>query len=107
MDGEGDHRRKAGLPHDVERAARIGLLTSVVPTDRLDAEVDRYAGMLAKGAPHALAATKALLHRPRSADIGADFDEVLELSARHFASAEGQEGMRAFAEKRQAQWKAR
>lgn len=93
-----------GENFDAERAVRIGLLNSAVPADRLEAEVARYAAMLAKGAPHALAATKALLRRPRSADIGADFDEVLELSARHFASDEGQEGIRAFAEKRPAAW---
>ncbi|MFR9729385.1 enoyl-CoA hydratase-related protein [Saccharopolyspora sp. MS10] len=86
------------------RAVEIGLLNSAVPAEELDAEVARYAGMLVRGAPNALAATKALLRRPRSADIAADFEEVLELSAQHFASEEGQEGIRAFAEKRPASW---
>ncbi|HEX2262942.1 MAG TPA: enoyl-CoA hydratase, partial [Pseudonocardiaceae bacterium] len=33
-----------------------------------------------------------------------DFAAMLELSAARFASAEGQEGIRAFAEKRPASW---
>jgi methylglutaconyl-CoA hydratase len=33
-----------------------------------------------------------------------DFASMLALSARHFASAEGQEGIRAFAEKRKPSW---
>ncbi|MBB5152978.1 hypothetical protein [Saccharopolyspora phatthalungensis] len=32
------------------------------------------------------------------------FAQMLELSAKHFANEEGQEGMRAFAEKRKPAW---
>ena len=37
-------------------------------------------------------------------DLDAAFAAMQELSARHFASAEGQEGMAAFAEKRPPAW---
>lgn len=93
-----------GETFDAARAVRIGLLSSCVPADRLDAEVDRYTGMLALGGPHALAATKAMLRQPRGVDMTSEFKTMLDLSARHFASEEGQEGMRAFAEKRPAAW---
>jgi len=93
-----------GETFDAERAVRIGLLNSAVPAAELDAEVDRYAGMLSRGAPNALAATKRMLRRPRAASLREDFDEVLELSAAHFASEEGQEGIRAFREKRLPGW---
>ena len=93
-----------GETFDATRAAAVGLLTAAVPADRLDAEVDRYVGMLRLGAPAALAATKALLHRPRGDDLDAAFAAMQELSAHHFASAEGQEGMAAFAEKRPPSW---
>ena len=82
----------------------IGLINAAVPPDRLDAEVARYVGLLRLGAPGALAATKALLQRPFGDDLGAAFAAMQELSARHFASAEGQEGMAAFAEKRPPAW---
>jgi methylglutaconyl-CoA hydratase len=85
---------------DATRASAIGLLNSVVPADRLDSEVDRYTGMLTKGGPQALSLTKQLLRGagPR------DFAAMLEISAARFASAEGQEGIRAYADKRPPAW---
>lgn len=81
------------------RALAAGLLTTVVADGELDAEVARYAAMLVRGAPGALAATKELLARP-----SADYAEMTALSASRFASAEGREGVAAFAEKRFPSW---
>lgn len=93
-----------GETFDAHRAARIGLLNSAVPADELDAEVARYVEMLRLGAPGALAATKQMLRDGRPTAMGAQFAEMLDLSARYFAGAEGQEGMRAFIEKRPPAW---
>ncbi|PRW64139.1 enoyl-CoA hydratase-related protein [Actinopolyspora mortivallis] len=93
-----------GETFDARRAVEIGLLNSAVSAAELDAEVDRYARMLARGAPNALAATKEMLRTPRPEDMRTDFANMLELSARHFASEEAAEGMRAFAEKRSPSW---
>lgn len=90
-----------GETFDAARAAAIGLLNSAVPADQLDTEVDRYTAMLIKGAPEALTLTKQLLHAPTTVP---DFPAMLELSAARFASAEAQEGIRAFAEKRSPSW---
>ncbi len=90
-----------GETFNATRAVAVGLLNSAVPAEQLDAEVDRYTGMLVKGGPEALALTKQLLHAPA---MTRDFATMLELSAARFASAEGQEGIRAFAEKRPASW---
>lgn len=93
-----------GERFDARRAVEIGLLNSAVPDGQLAGEVERYTGMLRLGGPNALAATKEMLRTGRSGDVGADFDAMLDLSAEHFAGEEGQEGMRAFAEKRQPSW---
>lgn len=93
-----------GESFDARRAVQVGLINSAVPADRLDEEVSRYTGMLALGAPGALAATKAMLRREPAASMSTDFAAMLTLSARHFAGEEGQEGMRAFAEKRKPSW---
>lgn len=93
-----------GETFDARRAVDIGLLNSAVDANDLDAEVARYTDMLALGAPGALAATKEMLRKPRPSDMGTDFAEMLTLSAEHFAGAEGQEGIRAFAEKRHPSW---
>jgi methylglutaconyl-CoA hydratase len=93
-----------GETFDAARARAIGLLTAAVPADRLDAEVTRYVDLLRRGAPGALAATKALLGRPPDPDRAAAFAAMGELSARHFASAEAREGIAAFTEKRPPAW---
>ncbi|APU16928.1 MULTISPECIES: enoyl-CoA hydratase-related protein [Actinoalloteichus] len=93
-----------GETFDAARAVDIGLLNSAVAAEDLDAEVSRMTRMLAAGGPAALAATKAMLRSPRSGRLTEEFADMLALSARHFAGAEGQEGMRAFAEKRPPSW---
>jgi methylglutaconyl-CoA hydratase len=95
-----------GEVFDADRAAAVGLLNAAVAPDALDTAVDRYVDMLALGAPQALAATKEMLRRTPSEDMAADLDAMLALSARFFASEEGQEGMAAFAEKRPPRWAA-
>jgi methylglutaconyl-CoA hydratase len=90
-----------GETFDATRAVAIGLLNSAVPASQLDTEVDRYTGMLTQGGPEALTLTKQLRRAPTMAQ---DFAAMLELSAARFASAEGQEGIRAFTEKRPASW---
>jgi methylglutaconyl-CoA hydratase len=93
-----------GEVFDADRAAAIGLLNRAVDPDALDAEVDRYTDMLARGGPAALAATKAMLRRRPAEDMATDLQAMLGLSAEFFASEEGQEGMAAFAEKRSPHW---
>ncbi|MGH3784517.1 MAG: enoyl-CoA hydratase-related protein [Pseudonocardiaceae bacterium] len=90
-----------GETFDATRAVAIGLLNSAVPADQLDAEVSRFTGMLVKGSPEALSLTKQLL---RARTMAQDFPAMLELSAAQFASAQGQEGIRAFTEKRPPSW---
>jgi methylglutaconyl-CoA hydratase len=93
-----------GETFDAARAVQVGLLNAAVPADRLDEEVDRYTGMLALGAPNALAATKQMLRSPRPASMADDLAAMLTLSAKHFGSDEGREGMAAFLEKRKPSW---
>ncbi|HEY0805198.1 MAG TPA: enoyl-CoA hydratase-related protein [Pseudonocardiaceae bacterium] len=93
-----------GETFDADRAVAVGLLNASVPAAQLDAEIDRYTGMLLLGGPNALAATKRMLRAPRPSDLDAAFAEMLAVSARFFASAEGQEGIQAFAQKRRPSW---
>jgi methylglutaconyl-CoA hydratase len=90
-----------GEGFDAQRAVAIGLINSAVPLASLDVEVTRYTDMLALGGPNALAAAKKLLSRDR---LAADLAEMTAFSASFFASEEGQEGIRAFIEKRTPNW---
>lgn len=86
------------------RAREIGLVHSVVPEADLDATIDACVRDLLMGGPEALAGAKALIAavagRPPADVLGLTADAI----ARHRVSAEGQEGMHAFLEKRKARW---
>jgi methylglutaconyl-CoA hydratase len=90
-----------GQVFDAEVAAAGGLVDLVVPDADVDGEVRAQLVHLTAGAPAALAETKRLL-RARTPHLR--FDDLLELSARYFASEEGQEGIASFREKRPARW---
>jgi methylglutaconyl-CoA hydratase len=90
-----------GQVFDADIAAAGGLVDLVVPDADVAAEVRAQLVHLTAGAPAALAETKRLL-RARQPELR--FDSLLELSARYFASEEGQEGIASFREKRPARW---
>ncbi len=91
-----------------QRALAIGLVHEVVATaDDLDAAIARICNEIATASPTAVAATKALL-----ADVAESaYDATLELTSLAIAnqrtSAEGQDGLRAFLEKRSPAWTSR
>ena len=92
-----------GTVFDGRRAETIGLVTRAVPAVDVNIAVAGYAEDLLKGAPGALAGAKRLLRRG-GRDIRAELDELAAVSAEHFLSEEGREGVAAFAEKRDPKW---
>ncbi|MFI6533720.1 enoyl-CoA hydratase-related protein [Nonomuraea sp. NPDC050547] len=93
-----------GEVFDAARAAEIGLLTRAVPGDRLDAEVARYAEMLLRGGPEALAITKRMVRDIPQVSFEVGLRQMTALSAQRFTSEEGQEGISAFVGKRPPKW---
>ena len=93
-----------GERFDALRAQAIGLVHEVVGEDALDGTVDAIADELDSAGPSAIAAAKALITAVRAAS----YDESREITARAIAkqrtSDEGQEGLRAFLERRAAAW---
>src|SRR5580704_7119676 len=96
-----------GEPFDAQRAVEVGLITAAVPKIQLDEEVARYADLLLHGAPGALAVTKTVLREANSMPVADELARMAEISAARFASEEAQEGMAAFAGKREPSWAAR
>ncbi|MDO8458953.1 MAG: enoyl-CoA hydratase-related protein, partial [Burkholderiaceae bacterium] len=96
----------SGARFSAARAKEIGLVHDVVSEDRLDLTMERHVAQFLKAAPTAIAATKRLLDQVagrRPADV---LDQTVEAIATQRVSPEGQEGMRAFLEKRPAAWQA-
>lgn len=85
-------------------AATFGLVDRVAPLAELDAAVAAVVGDLVKGGPAALAHAKALVRDVEAAAPGEVADLTAGVIARLRASAEGQEGMTAFLEKRPPSW---
>jgi methylglutaconyl-CoA hydratase len=90
-----------------EEAKRIGLLHEAVPGTELDAAIDRVLHWLLKGGPVAQREAKQLVQRQtgvsKSTQALQDRRNA-RLIARLRVSAEGQEGLSAFLDKRQAKW---
>ena len=96
----------SGKRFDATRALRIGLVHEVVEGEQaLDAAVDAALQDLLAGGPTAARAAKAIVREVR----GLPHESTRWHTARRIAtqrtSAEGQEGLRAFLEKRDAAWK--
>jgi methylglutaconyl-CoA hydratase len=85
-------------------ALEFGLVDRVTDADRLDAAVDAVAGELRRGGPSALAEVKALLAEVTTAPPAELGVRTAKRIARLRTGEEGQEGMRAFLEKRPPRW---
>jgi methylglutaconyl-CoA hydratase len=93
-----------GERFDAAKALRIGLVRAVVPEAELDAAVDCRVHELLRAGPAAIAAAKALIDdvafRPVDEVRGATAERIATLRS----SPEGQEGLRAFLERRKPSW---
>ena len=90
---------------DAAQAERIGLLHAVVEADDLDAAVERQIALLRKAGPFAAADAKRLVREVVAAtdrDL-LDQDNATLIAALR-VSAEGQEGLTAFLDKRSPAW---
>jgi methylglutaconyl-CoA hydratase len=87
-----------GERFSAEVALRIGLIHEIA--DDLDAAIESVLGELLSAGPDAARAAKELARAPQSAE------DTAHRIATHRTSAEGQEGLRAFLEKRKPNWRA-
>ncbi len=95
-----------GMRFDAGRAREIGLVHAVVAAGGLDAAVNHYVQEVLSAGPEAVAAAKALLRKIANRPADDVMTTTAETIAARRVSAEGQEGMRAFLDKRKASWNA-
>lgn len=95
-----------GERFDAKRALAIGLVHNVVINDALDESIETVVNEILGAGPDAVAAAKALIPRVRETP----YEESRNLTAAAIAAQriapEGQEGLRAFLERRKADWTA-
>ena len=104
------HGRRFFLSGEVmsaKKARRIGLIHEVTKSDRLDEAIEHQLSMLLLGGPAAIRECKALIAMVDGHAMSADRAlrrRTAELIAQLRVTDEGQEGLRAFLEKRPPSW---
>jgi len=93
-----------GERFDAKRAFHIGLIHEMVVADTLDVCVERVLNEVLTAGPNAVAAAKALVPRVLEASYETSRDLTAQAIARQRTTPEGQEGLRAFLERRKAGW---
>lgn len=95
----------SGEEFDAAEARRMGLVHEIVDEDALEAGVGALLAQLRTSGPHAISAIKELIPLSAHAPIG---EEIVEETATRIAAvratAEAQEGLAAFLEKRKPAW---
>ena len=94
----------SGERFTAERAFEIGLVHAITGDDQLDATVRNLAARMLTSGPAAIAATKRAIDAVWSLEREAARQYVVHALAAARTGPEGQEGLRAFLEKRRAGW---
>ena len=90
-----------------EEAERFGLVNRVVAPEELESTTMGIAGKIAGMSPVALRMAKQAVKNAARMDLRAGLEAELDLFALCFASEDKEEGVRAFIEKRKAEFKGR
>jgi methylglutaconyl-CoA hydratase len=93
-----------GERFEAVRAVEIGLIRAAVPEDDLDAAVEGRVKELLQAGPRAIAEAKALIREVAFRRVEDVQRYTVERIAEIRTTVEGQEGMRAFLEKRKPYW---
>lgn len=94
-----------GRQIDAQEAERIGLVTRVVPVERLQAEVTLLAEELASKSPAILKLGKDALIKADQMPFNEALDYLSTMLSMNFLTEDAREGMTAFMEKRPPEWK--
>jgi enoyl-CoA hydratase/carnithine racemase len=93
-----------GRRFSAEEALAAGLIHEICPPDKLDSHIENTVHDILQCAPYALAETKQLIFQVMDRRTEETLSYRAELITRLRESAEGQEGMRAFLERRKPSW---
>jgi enoyl-CoA hydratase/carnithine racemase len=86
-------------------ALDMGLINKVVPADDLETEARRWAAVLAAKSPIAVQIAKSAFYSAADMQYGKAFEYMNEAFARLCSTEDAEEGVTAFLEKRQPNWK--
>src|SRR5436309_1056805 len=93
-----------GRLFDAEEAARMGLISEIVPADDLMKRARELAALLMENSPASLRATKQLLTDHARAELDAQIEAAVRENAAIRTTADFREGVSSFLEKRRPVW---
>jgi len=93
-----------GEKFDSEYAKKIGLIDFVKNEDEIDSFLEKYVKILSSSAPKAIHEIKKLVNNCEKLDTNKYKKHTIEKIAELRVSEEGQEGIKAFLEKRKTKW---
>ena len=99
-----DVRPFRALRFDPSTVGDVGLVHAVVPEAELDARVDACVRALLAAAPGAVAGAKAMIRQVAGQPPASVLELTVDALATRRASREGQEGLKAYLEKRPPSW---
>jgi enoyl-CoA hydratase/carnithine racemase len=94
-----------GEPISAEEAERHGLVNRVVPPEKLEAETLALARQIIQYSGSTIALGKEAFYKQLPLDLDAAYEVGKEAITRNAMDPDGQEGMRAFLEKRPPKWR--
>lgn len=94
-----------GRGFDGQEALRLGFVNRSIPDEDLDQTVGQYLAWLGQAAPLTVKAAKAAMRAWSAGEAAEDVAAVRGMTDACFASADYQEGRKAFAEKRKPQFR--
>jgi methylglutaconyl-CoA hydratase len=89
---------------DAAEAQRLGLVSEIVPTEKLVARAQEVAASLVASSPTSIARTKRLLLQHEDAALHSDLERAIQANAEIRSTADFREGLAAFLEKRDPKW---
>ena len=96
-----------GRLFDAEEALRIGLITEIVPAEKLMQRAAELAAHLMENSPASLLYTKRLLSAAARGELDAQIDAAIRENAAIRSTPDFREGIASFLEKRKPKWSSR
>lgn len=94
-----------GMPISATEASALGLINRVVPTAELAATANEMAQLFAAKSPTIMALGRRSFMRANDLDYRRNVENQIETLCNVYSTVDGQEGVRAFVEKRAPRWK--
>lgn len=93
-----------GLPINANEAYTSGLVTSVVPSDQLDAEVTRICDAIKHKSRAVIKHGKEFYYKQLNLNIKDAYDQAADVMTSNLQLQDGKEGIKSFVEKRKPKW---